>query len=161
MSGARTREGIKEGERECRWIERFRATSETRHQPYRGSFRTSRCTKLSPKVKTNTNFNSISLFLYLSSQLPPFTHNPPDTPTLPGSLFPETCTIIRSCVLNPVVPASCNFCCYGNKERHKAYRSPGSFHSTSLASFCLLSNLITSRQPLLQCGHINGISIAF
>lgn len=75
----------------------------------------------------------------------PFT--PPPTTRRPGPGW----TLIRSCVFNPVVPASLNFHCYGDKGRHKAHRSPGSSHSTSFTHYRRHRNSappITSSRPL-------------
>lgn len=57
-------------------------------------------------------------------------------------------TLIRSCVLNPVVPAFLNFPCYGDKGRHKAHRSPGSLHSTSFSHYCRHRNSLSSSPPV-------------
>lgn len=87
--------------------------------------------------------------LFFLSYLPPHPHSPSPPPSRrPGSAR----TLIRSCVLNPVVPASLNFHCYEDKGRYKVHRSPGSLHSTSFAHYCRHGNLL-SQSPLDDPSH--------
>lgn len=77
---------------------------------------------------------------------PTHPHSPDPLPSSPRKSG-QRWTLIRSCVLNTVVPASLNFHCYGDKGRHKAYRSPGSLHSTSFAHYCRHRNSFPSSPP--------------
>lgn len=74
----------------------------------------------------------------------PYPHSPDPCPSWRlGSDW----TLIRSYVLNPVVPASLHFHCYEDKGRYKAHRSPRSLHLTSFAHYCRHGNSLP-RSPL-------------